>query len=570
MTTAGWSRVGVVIALVAALTAAGANAAPGGFLQHRVVAGDTLATIGARYLRAPGQWQELQAVNQISDPNRLTPGSVVRVPRRLLRPAGMATAQVESAQGGATGSRSKPAPAAASNTAAPVLAAGDAVTEGTRLQVPKDGYLRLRLADGSIVRVLADSDVELKRLRGKHRGAPYESVIEVHKGKVESEVAPQPKGRVFEIQAPGAVASVRGTRFDVAVGPDRQVATAVTEGVVKLQAGRSARKRPPAARVTAGQGAVIDAQGKMGALRALPAPPDLSQLPSDFEDASLMTLQLAPAHIAGGGYEVRIARDEGLRDVVRNGVFQAERVQFATPEDGHYTLGVRVLDADGLAGAESRRTIRVHARPVPPLYQSPAPGARITQEAGQLICSDVADAAGVMFEVASQPDFGEVRLRETQRNGCRMGVASLSPGHYWWRVASLAQGAGTGEAGRGPFAAAQAVTVVATPSVGAVELDDSGDNPTLRWQAGPGERFRAQLAHDEAFTQLMADVELATPAWTITGQPHGSYFVRLQARDASGLSGPFSPARRVRIGAMVRTGTGGGLTSGDGAPVERR
>lgn len=360
MIPAGWSRAGAAAALAVAMAAAHVcvhAAAPGPFLLHRVAQGDTLASIGARYLRVPGQWRELQALNQIGDPTQLEAGRLIRVPRRLLRPAGMATAQVEFAQGRTT--LQIPADSASA------LQTGDAVSEGARLQVPKDGYLRLRLADGSVLRVLADSDVELRRLRAKRPGMPSQAVIEMHKGRVEADVAPQPRGRMFEVQAPGAVASVRGTRFDVAVGGDARVSTAVTEGVVRLRP-RGGRGRPAAAAadVTAGQGAVIDGRGRMSPPHALPAAPDLSQLPSEFGDPGPMALQLAPLSRSGGGYQVRIARDDALREVVRNGVFQTARVQFDALDDGDYTLGVRLLDADGLAGAESHRTLRVRTRPV--------------------------------------------------------------------------------------------------------------------------------------------------------------------------------------------------------------
>jgi hypothetical protein len=50
----------------------------------------------------------------------------------------------------------------------------------------------------------------------------------------------------------------------------------------------------------------------------------------------------------------------------------------------------------------------------------------------------------------------------------------------------------------------------------------------------------------------------------------GSYFVRLQTRDAGGPMGPFSPPRRVYIGGVVQTSTGTSLTTSDGEPVNRR
>ncbi|WP_218509510.1 FecR domain-containing protein [Variovorax sp. dw_308] len=566
MSTPGWSRAAAAFALTMVLGGTGAWAAPPGFVQHRVTAGETLASIGERYLRTPTLWRDLQSINNIADPQKLVPGSIVKLPRRLVRPAGMAVAQVEFVQGATTGTMHAGKEAAAPAPAPTPLAAGDAVTEGTRLSVPEDGYLRLKLADGSVVRVLADSDVELKRLRGKRPGASYQSVIEVQKGKVESEVAPQPRGRTFEVQAPGAVASVRGTRFDVAVGHEGQMCAAVTEGTVLMKP-RKARRNGKTAMVAAGQGAVFDGKGQLSSRQSLPGAPDLTPLPQEFQDPDALTLAMAPLTVTGSGYEVRIARDERLHEVVRNGVFQSEKVKFAALEDGDYTVGVRTINPDGLAGPESHRAIRVHANPVPPLYQSPAPGGRVISEAGQLVCSEVAGSGGVLFEVASDADFRNVRLHEVRAGDCRIGIAGLPAGDYWWRVASLPRGGG--EAQRGPFAAGQAFTVAVAPSTGVVDIDDSGESPTLHWQAGSADKFRGQLARDEAFTQLVADVELASPAWTLSGQPRGQYFVRLQARDADGLAGPFSPARRVRIGAVVRSGFGDGLTTSDGAPIER-
>lgn len=496
------------------------------------------------------------------------------------KPPASAAARVEFVQGATTARPQQPVTRRAvrgrklATPPAPTPPAPDAVTqgstleEGTRIQVPDDGYLRLRLADGSVVRVLSGSDVELRRLRRRPTGA-VESVIDVRRGKVESEVSPKTPGRVFEIHAPGAVASVRGTTFDVSVDDDGRVGTSVTKGKVAVQPkGTRQRRAARGTTLDAGNGVVLDANGRLGAQRALPSAPDLSSWPENYEDANLLVLDFAQAGLTAAGYEVRIARDEALHEVVRNGRFSAPRIQFPPLDDGIYTVGVRALDAEGLSGPESTRRIQVNAQPVPPLYQSPAPDARVTADTLELVCSQTAGTGWVHLQVAQAGGFSRPVVDQPRLADCRFGVSTLPLGDYQWRVASVRTLAG-GSIDHGPFAAPQRFSVVATPTVAALDVLDRNEQPTLTWQAGAGQSFRGQLARDEAFTQVVADVALSQPAWRLEGLARGTYFVRLQARDASGLTGPFSPPRRVRIGAVVQTTTGTSLISSDGEPIDR-
>lgn len=533
-------------------------AGQGGYTTHQVSAGETLATIGARYLRDPRQWRQLQRLNGIADPDALAPGSTVRIPARTLKPAAVG-ARVEFVRGQAVGAQRPDA------QPAPVIP-GASLTEGTRIQVPEDGYLRLRLADGSIVRVLAGSDVELKRLRRRNNATSFESVVDVKKGKVESEVSKQPAGRVFEIHAPGAVASVRGTRFDVSVAEDGRVGTAVSEGEVALRTRAAARRaKARTARLGPGQGAVVETGGQLGSRRALPPAPELGALAETYEDASIMRLDLGRG---AGDYEVRIARDPAFQEVLRNGVARDGRLDLPTLDDGVYTVGVRALDADGLAGAEAQRRIRVHARPVPPLYQYPPPGGRVTADGAQLVCSEVAGVAWAHVQVASRADFTSPEIDEPHLARCRLGLGTLAPGEYHWRVASVRDD-GTAAGDHGPFAAAQRFSVVVAPRIDQVEVVDAGENPSLHWAADPGQTFRGQVASDPTFQRIVLEADLKQAQWTLNGLPRGLYYVRLQALDAGGLVGPWAPARRVQVGGTLQSGTGGRVTSSDGEPVLR-
>lgn len=89
----------------------------------------------------------------------------------------------------------------------PVEAVG---VQGIRPKVADDNHLHLRLADGTVVRVLAGSDVEIRRLRQRAPGRRLDPVLDLRRGKTQTDVVPGPAVRLFELRAPGVVASVRG------------------------------------------------------------------------------------------------------------------------------------------------------------------------------------------------------------------------------------------------------------------------------------------------------------------------------------------------------------------------
>ena len=96
LTHHGRAKTGVALACVAAGALlvgheASAQIKPavrgGDVIEHRVLAGDTLEQLATRYLGDRTRWTALQAHNQVSDPFRLRPGSMLEIPTRLLRAA---------------------------------------------------------------------------------------------------------------------------------------------------------------------------------------------------------------------------------------------------------------------------------------------------------------------------------------------------------------------------------------------------------------------------------------------------------------------------------------------------
>ena len=173
-----------------------------GDVPHTVAPGDTLYGLAQRYLASPRQWPALQRHNAIANPLRLQPGQVVRIPEAWLS-AKPVVAVVDFVHGAVN---------AASRPQGPGLpvAAGAQLAEGTRLQVGEDGYVSVRLADGSLIRVLAGSDVTLDHMRQRTATGTTSVGIGLQRGSVQSTVTRKttPAQR-FDIRTPLAVASVR-------------------------------------------------------------------------------------------------------------------------------------------------------------------------------------------------------------------------------------------------------------------------------------------------------------------------------------------------------------------------
>ncbi|MBS0506609.1 MAG: FecR domain-containing protein [Proteobacteria bacterium] len=544
------------LALAVVLSHSGAQAAPPD-LEHQVRPGDTLEALSTHYLGTPRLWPQLQSLNQVANPRHLQPGSVLRIPMRLL-PLG--SAQVDFVQGEATVT-------SPGNAGATPVQAGQPLPEGARVQVAPNSFVTVRLADGTLIRVHADSDLQLQQLRRRGRAGDAQSVLELQRGSVETTVPPSSSGtRRFEIRTPKASTSVRGTRFAVALNDDERTLTAVTEGQVAVQPHDSRQ----GALIAAGQGVVVAADGRLGTPQALLPAADLGALPAAVHDADFLSLDLPPV-AAAVAYQVQLARDADFSAVLRAGSFASPQVRMRAVDDGSYHLAVRAVDSAGLPGLVALRGITVKAHPVPPLYQAPAQGATISRTQGELLCTPVVGALRYRIQVAADAGFAAPALDETRSQQCAARVQQLAPGNYFWRAASVRDLPGGGD-DQGPYAPAQPFTVADNPSApDAAALQLAGEGPALqlRWPGENGQTYRLQVAASEDFAAPLVDERLAGPAWTAAGLAPGVYFVRIQTRDPSGLESEFSTPRLIHVRAAVQSGGGLPVTSSDGRPLAR-
>ncbi|WP_298209270.1 FecR domain-containing protein [Acidovorax sp.] len=563
----------LVLAATTGLASRGAQADPdisqADEIAHVVKKGDTLEKLARDYLDAPRQWPLLQARNKVANPRQLPLGSVIWIPVRL-QPVESATVQF--VQGTAT------AQGRSSKTPTPITQ-NQQLEEGTTLLVGPDAFVTVKLADGTVVRVQAQSELQLRQLRRRGRAGSAQSVMEMHKGGVESTVTPNAVSPPrLEIRTPLAVTSVRGTRFSVAMMDSGQTTASVLNGSVAVQSRRDTDSRPAAALTAStsllapGQGLAVAADGTVGATRALLPPPDTSGVPALLGDASLLAIDI-PEAPGAARYVAQVAQDTAFTQVLRHGNFANGNLRWKALDDGHYYLAVRAVDDAGIAGQPAVQPFTVKTRPVAPLYQSPAPDAVVASGSAELRCTDVSGVRWYRVQVAADAKF-TTPLRDEQRlTACRMPLGTLPLGTYFWRIASLQQ-LPDGQADQGPFAPPQSFTVAARPvtlSQQSMQAEDGDPTVRLHWPGRIGQRFRLQLAAaaDPDFAKLVQDNVLDAPTWTASNLPAGEYLVRIQVLDPSGLESEFSPPRQIRVGTGIRTGSGLPVSTSSGAPVGR-
>ena len=113
---------------------------------------DTLIAIGKRLLIDPNRWPDLQKRNNIADPLRLVPGSILVIPKALLR-VDPAEVVVRSVVGPVSRADGTP------------LSANERLAEGAGVKTADNGYVTLPLVDGSTLRLQPRSDLKVERAR---------------------------------------------------------------------------------------------------------------------------------------------------------------------------------------------------------------------------------------------------------------------------------------------------------------------------------------------------------------------------------------------------------------------
>jgi hypothetical protein len=121
------------------------------------------------------------------------------------------------------------------------LSISDKVTRGDVIRTGANSQVTIQVSDMAVVKILANSLVEVQALFGKDEGTIY-----AKDGKVLTKMNKLVKGQSFNVKTPTAVASVRGTEFMASVENGKST-VAVKEGKVAVRM----RKEQPVDAVSA-------------------------------------------------------------------------------------------------------------------------------------------------------------------------------------------------------------------------------------------------------------------------------------------------------------------------------
>lgn len=517
---AGWLLLGLVLA-VAAVAAPRDSDAALSVWRYTVRPGDTLIALAERYLNASAHWQVVQEFNQVDDPYRLRPGTVLRIPVALLRRV-PASATLEVSNGAVRwrhgGGEWQPA------------TRGQRLLAGSTLQTLDEASALVRLADGSTLLLSPNSQLDFASLISDAGGVKSDSRLYLRHG--QSEVSANPARRDqqrLHLQTPSAQAVVRGTFFRLRV--DHLVTGEETlRGLVHVQAAGGGVS------VGRGRGTIV----RSGA-RPLPPVPllpaaDVTSLPTRFEHLPLRFP--LPSLRGADGWFGEVVPEAAIDRILASKAARGGALTFADLPNGDYRLRLRAVDVHGLHGNDAFHRFTVFARPFPPALNAPGDDGTIRNPRPRYDWSDVQGSAGYRLQVARDAEFTRLLCDEKTSAPSWQAFDDLTPGRAYWRVASIDSGGA-----QGPWAIAAGFTY--KPGPGPVDLGRSAIEVTLtairlRLPAPPaGLFYEVLLSPSPTLDQGVFNGQSDDGTLDLPSPDGGTYFLGVRLRDRSdGTPGP--------------------------------
>ena len=400
-----------------------ARVAEGDDFAYIAQPGDTLIGLGRRLLREPNRWPGVQQRNQIANPYRIRPGSILHIPYSWLKVSAETAAVTKVA--GAVTTNGKP------------LTTGQSLSQGALVETGPDGSVAIDLADGSRIILQKSSSLRLSEMQ-RVDGVPnaHDIQIQLPDGHADTLVKPHRDVGRFEIITPTASLGVRGTIFRTnMLAAEGVVTTETLEGVVAVSA----------------SGETVDTRADFGTrvekgaaplkpVPLLPAP----VLSTGTNVQRQLHFEFAPV---GGAksYHIQVSDNPEFQTFVADTTSEQPVVDLPAPPDGTYWLRVRGVDSLGLEGHDAVQPFNQQLKLSPP--PPPPPQPQLIKISRHALHFQWEAQPGQQYraQIARDPQFHHILTDQTRSEGS-LDWRRPWPGRYYIRVEPLPTADGTAEA----------------------------------------------------------------------------------------------------------------------------
>jgi hypothetical protein len=377
-------------------------------VKYVVRKGDTLISLGERYLAAPASYRIVQRQNRIPNARAIPVGTTLSIPRNLLRYR-PASARVVSVRGQVT-------------AAASAASVGQMLQEGSAISTGPSSFVTMLLDDGSRLSLPSNSDVRIRRLRIYVLGDSLDYDFDIAKGGARSTVIRHKSGNDrYRVRTPKAVSAVRGTDFQSRFDADSASDFAeVVEGGLSVAAGDT-QVRP----LPEGNGLAVRADGAVVTEALLP-PPALRG-PGRLQADSLVLF----AAEVGAATRYTIAADAGFIEQIADVLTTDGRASFTDVPNGNYFIRARSISASGIQG-------------LPATYVFKRRLNGVTASAGEsdegYVFRWLGEGGGAQrfhFQLFRNSTDQVAMVDEAGLSGDRISISDLPQGDYFWRVGAV-------------------------------------------------------------------------------------------------------------------------------------
>jgi hypothetical protein len=505
---------------------------------YTTIQGDNLISVAKKHLIDRGDWQSLQKINAIKNPNAMPVGSRIKIPADAMRME-PASVKVVSVQGSADANGNP-------------IKGGEVFNEGTKLATGGDGFVTLQMADGSLLTVQSKSSVRLENTRQfVNSGGVTDSIVRLDSGRVETTVAKQRNsGARYEIRTPTSNMGVRGTVFRVGAesGEANSSASGVARASSEVLEGRVAvagtgSVKSAGVALSQGFGTVAEAnKAPLPPIELLPAPPT-ANLAKRVNDSAIEFKFAAIAKAKK--YRGQLARDKAFKNPVADVLVDIQAgtatIRFSPIALGEYFLRVRAIDGLGLEGNNGEHTFSVVRQLAAPAIASALTDAKFAWNA-------VPGAATYHLQISTDEKFASLLIDEPALKTTGFTpVKALPFGNYFWRVAGIEQGGAIGV-----FSAPQSLIVIGAPVPFAPPTVD-GARATFTWTGNAALLYQLQIARDEWFHDIVLTRQVNGNLFTVDDLRKGFYFTRVRAIRLAGENQiaealtPWSATRNIDV-----------------------